>query len=60
MSVADVFQYTGALAGLISLLWLIGTQIWGTYDARTIRRVLDQQAESYRRLTDRIDRLEPR
>jgi hypothetical protein len=42
MSIGDAFQFTGAVAGVVSLLWLIGTQLFGTYQDRTIREVLLQ------------------
>jgi hypothetical protein len=55
MSVQDAFEVTGAAAGVISLIWLIVTQLFGSYEARTIRQVLTQQAET---ISDAVRRLE--
>ena len=57
MSAEDAFQFIGAGAGLTSLVWLISTQIFGTYEARTIRRVLDKFATSMETALDRIETL---
>lgn len=52
MSVQDIFELTGAGAGLFSLLWLIATQIFGTYDQRTIRKLMEQQRTDFQRILD--------
>lgn len=57
MSVQDAFEVTGAAAGVISLIWLIVTQLFGSYEARTIRQVLTQQAETIADLLHRVERI---
>lgn len=58
MPISNGFFIFGSGAGIFSLLWLISTQLFGTYDARTIRRTLDKQSERFDNLLPRLEKLE--
>ncbi len=58
MLLSNEFFVFGSGAGIFSLLWLILTQLFGTYDARTIRRTLDRQSEKFDNLLPRLEKLE--
>jgi hypothetical protein len=55
MTTEEFIFYTGSFAGIFSLIWMMGTQIFGTYDSRTIRNVL---ADHNKTLNEALKRLE--
>lgn len=57
MSVGEAFQLSGAAAGAVSLAWLVLTQIFGTYEARTIRQALVKYHEELYKALDVLERL---
>jgi len=57
MSAGELFQLTGAAAGLAALMWLIVMQLFGTYEARTIREVLLKQNEALRGALEQLEEL---
>ena len=57
ISFAEFFQWTGSAAGLFSVLWIVGTSIFGTFEGRTIRLALKQHGQQNNQLLDRVDGL---
>jgi hypothetical protein len=57
MSAQEIFELTGAGAGLISLIWQIASQLFGAYEIRIIREVVDRQDKRMDKLIDRIEGL---
>ena len=55
VSTYDIVQVTGSVAGLISLVWMIVTQLFGSYESRTIRKMVDSNTKT---INDLIKRLE--
>ena len=57
MSLAEFFQWTGSAAGLISLFWLIGTNLFGTHDSKTIRNALEQCNHSNQKMIEQMGKM---
>jgi hypothetical protein len=54
----DVFNIVGAVAGIISLAWMIIGSISGSYDSRTLRLMVDSQSRTLDEAMKQLGRLE--
>lgn len=57
MSAGEVFQISGATAGIASLLWMMLTQIWGSYESQTLRISVGGLTENLNKTTDLLDKM---
>lgn len=57
MSGQDLYLNIGAAFGFISVVWMIVSQLFGTYAERTLRTVIERQTQDTVKLMGRMQKL---
>lgn len=57
MSGQEIFELTGAGAGILSLLWQIAVQFLPTNEVRIVMKVLDDRSKEFNNMIERIEKI---